>query len=1140
MRRTLVSILLLALSTYMFGQTLTGPANNATSQSAKVTFGWDKVTGSTPAGFEIAYTTTASGTDLPTGTTVPTGANLGTLGTATAVKGYVAYSGAYTTTSYTHNLNTANSVLFPINKQVYWKVRQKTGTTWGSWSAAFNFTTGTPTITAPSSAQNPGSVTIAWNSYGQTATKVYLAEDGTTYDAGTTAGSSGSTSITLPAGASRTGAKVKLGYGSPEAFVISSAFTINASTAFVTAPSSPAVPGDSVNVAWNSYGSTVNKMKFSVDGTNWTNAQDASTSPTKFLIPKGNGYDSCYVALFNDNTEVVRSSSFAVSQSAAEISTSASSYAPGEQAGSVIYSAYGRTITGIKFSADSGSTWGTAQVPSSSPFDFVFPAGSNRTRCVVGLFTSGGLVAQSEMFTVTGSSVTFMTVPSGTEAPGFHMVAWVNGGVPLEKIKMSTDNGSTWGGYSVTLSNGQSTADTVSYQFDLLGKTTDIAQCKIGLFESGDTIPVVASAAFALTKGGAYFKIPTSYTDPGATLLVPISIKNTLLKSGASGKIRAFDLKVAYNDKYMTIDMDGSAPLLTLKAKNGDVLTGAGGWSVMSAKTEKDADDYTSYIIISAYAPAAANAVPECVLTLSYSVDTTATHAGSSKELQILTVTAADEKALAIPHANITYTAAADVEILTSITGKIEYFFDGAATTYKLSGTEWMHYVDTSDVEGAAHVNSQVVSVGPAASRAVGVYKIVQVEAGNPVTYAPSYDLWPTSLLSDEEDQTSVDLTGVIDADDAQIAFGVTFDDPADPLYTTRQRIAADVNEDGVVNSIDALSIMDINNSGAWYINNPDLGLKKWSFFTTASVVAQDSNDYTTDDVRSSLESQFDETLAANEVFSGKDFLGVLRGDADFSFVGTSDKSLNKSNATPVLCNLPEVTQVRAGDTVYVPIDVQLDGKSMLTFSASVKVDKGMFSSFAGVVEGPAFPSNKGWHTVANYNAKSGLLTLATTDLAGTRDAITQEGTILILKFVVSKEAKRGSISSISMPKVSISDKDMNKLSSSSSMGKIEVTRLGSTVVSDYALSQNYPNPFNPSTTIEYALPKASSVKIEIFNMLGQSMGTLFSGTQSNGYHQVEWNASQLSSGVYLYTISATSLTDGQTFRSVKKMMLMK
>ena len=76
----------------------------------------------------------------------------------------------------------------------------------------------------------------------------------------------------------------------------------------------------------------------------------------------------------------------------------------------------------------------------------------------------------------------------------------------------------------------------------------------------------------------------------------------------------------------------------------------------------------------------------------------------------------------------------------------------------------------------------------------------------------------------------------------------------------------------------------------------------------------------------------------------------------------------------------------------------------------------------------------------------------------------------------------------------------------------------------EFALLQNYPNPFNPSTQIMYTLPKTSSVKIVIYDMLGSKVRTLFSGSQDAGYKNVLWNATNdqgdpVSAGMYIYTI---------------------
>ena len=85
-----------------------------------------------------------------------------------------------------------------------------------------------------------------------------------------------------------------------------------------------------------------------------------------------------------------------------------------------------------------------------------------------------------------------------------------------------------------------------------------------------------------------------------------------------------------------------------------------------------------------------------------------------------------------------------------------------------------------------------------------------------------------------------------------------------------------------------------------------------------------------------------------------------------------------------------------------------------------------------------------------------------------------------------------------------------------------------------YTLSQNYPNPFNPATNIQFGLPKASHVKIEVFNILGQKVATLLDERKSAGYHAVEFDGSNLSSGVYFYKIQADA------FSRVRKMLLIK
>jgi hypothetical protein len=86
----------------------------------------------------------------------------------------------------------------------------------------------------------------------------------------------------------------------------------------------------------------------------------------------------------------------------------------------------------------------------------------------------------------------------------------------------------------------------------------------------------------------------------------------------------------------------------------------------------------------------------------------------------------------------------------------------------------------------------------------------------------------------------------------------------------------------------------------------------------------------------------------------------------------------------------------------------------------------------------------------------------------------------------------------------------------------------------EFSLKQNYPNPFNPTTKIGFTLPSESNVKISIYNLIGQKITEIVNSRFNAGNYSVDFNAADLSSGIYLYKIEAGSFT------SVKKMQLMK
>lgn len=86
----------------------------------------------------------------------------------------------------------------------------------------------------------------------------------------------------------------------------------------------------------------------------------------------------------------------------------------------------------------------------------------------------------------------------------------------------------------------------------------------------------------------------------------------------------------------------------------------------------------------------------------------------------------------------------------------------------------------------------------------------------------------------------------------------------------------------------------------------------------------------------------------------------------------------------------------------------------------------------------------------------------------------------------------------------------------------------------DIHLMQNYPNPFNPTTNIEFYLPHQSQVSLQLYNLLGQEVATIFEGRKSSGQHQVQLDASSLSSGVYFYRLSS------ENYSITKKLSLIK
>ncbi len=97
-----------------------------------------------------------------------------------------------------------------------------------------------------------------------------------------------------------------------------------------------------------------------------------------------------------------------------------------------------------------------------------------------------------------------------------------------------------------------------------------------------------------------------------------------------------------------------------------------------------------------------------------------------------------------------------------------------------------------------------------------------------------------------------------------------------------------------------------------------------------------------------------------------------------------------------------------------------------------------------------------------------------------------------------------------------------------------DISRDQQNIPEDYLLFESYPNPFNPTTTIKYQLPKASNVKLVIYDAMGREVATLVNSNKSVGSHKIEFNGASLTSGIYYYRIQAG------LFINTKKMVLLK
>jgi hypothetical protein len=344
------------------------------------------------------------------------------------------------------------------------------------------------------------------------------------------------------------------------------------------------------------------------------------------------------------------------------------------------------------------------------------------------------------------------------------------------------------------------------------------------------------------------------------------------------------------------------------------------------------------------------------------------------------------------------------------------------------------------------------------------------------------------------------------------------------------QKIAADINCDGIVSSTDALAILRISTGS---LTASVFGVNNWvfidsSFKLTASnwASAPQSIDYSILD-----------TVKARQ-----SFWGMVRGDVDGD--GYYSPVLSKTAydfisdiAGSVLYDVPANLSASPGDTLYLPLNITPNGSAIGAFNASLSVDKNLLTYTGRFTEGASLPIDKGWY-ISSFFDQNGNLNIGATDFSGGLDPITTDGTIALFEFVVNDNAAFGDSSLITFSYLSAADTRLADLPVTGKNGKVIITDVTSAVednvVYEYSLAQNYPNPFNPKTIINYSLKNENNVEIEIYNSIGERSLVLFKGVQQAGNHTIEWNADKFASGIYFYRIKAGD------FSQTRKMMLLK
>jgi photosystem II stability/assembly factor-like uncharacterized protein len=233
------------------------------------------------------------------------------------------------------------------------------------------------------------------------------------------------------------------------------------------------------------------------------------------------------------------------------------------------------------------------------------------------------------------------------------------------------------------------------------------------------------------------------------------------------------------------------------------------------------------------------------------------------------------------------------------------------------------------------------------------------------------------------------------------------------------------------------------------------------------------------------------------------------------NYLATGSLAMNNYNAN-------------AGQLINIPVSMnQVTG--LMGFEGTITFDNQKLEFMGAVASGIA--SN----FAIEHNVTPGKILVAA---ASTQDAA-GSGESIILQFRIKDNAVMGTT------KVKIARIRLNENAEQFDVAESNINILTGingegSIPKEYELFQNYPNPFNPETRITFGVPEASTVTLQIFNSLGEKVATLLDEEKSAGYYNINWNAMNFSTGIYIVRITATSNESKKSFMQIKKMVLVK